>query len=437
MLLIVADDLNTELGCYGSPNVHTPNIDRLAKKGVLFSQNHCQFPLCAPSRVSFLSGRRPDTTGVYTLKTPTRLRLKDAVMLPELFRQHGHFSAHAGKIYHTGELSEDPRSWDEELRDFGKKPPKAAILQAGKAAGPKGHTFEWDCLNLADDQMPDGITTAKAISYMERSVANGKPFFVGAGFRRPHAPYAAPKKYFDSHPWQETSLPADPPGQFSRLLSAAINYAPPDHPLSDTVVRQYRAAYFACVAFVDGQIGRLLDAMDRLNLWGNTAVVFTADHGYHLGDHGGLWHKLTLFENSTRVPLVVYAPGYAGNSSRCHRVTESVDIYPTVAEICGLDAPSGLEGTSLVPLLKNPRDNWRDFAHSLVGRGTELAEAPEQIAFFGRTVRTAQWRYTEWDGGQKGTELYNHIDDPGELNNLAGKGGPAGEQEKKLKAFLR
>jgi iduronate 2-sulfatase len=421
ILFLIADDLNTELNCYGSRNVATPNLDRLAKNGVVFQQNHCQFPLCQPSRASLLSGRRPDTTGVYTLQTPTRIRLRETVFLPELFRQNGYYTAHAGKVYHTGEHAEDPRSWDEELREFGKNPPPEAIIRKVTANGPKGHTFEWDVLNYSDPQMPDGIVAQRAVAYIEKAVREGRPFFVGAGFRRPHAPYAAPQAYFARHPWQTASLPADPPGQFPKLLKAAVNYAPPDRPLTEQQVREFRAAYFACVDFVDAQVGIVLQALDRLSLWKNTIVVFSADHGYHLGDHGGLWHKLSLFENSTRVPLIVYAPDQPGNGSVCRRLTESVDLYQTLAELCGFDLPSGLEGTSLAPLLRNPTREWKRAAFCMVGRGEELAEAPERIAFFGRSVRTARWRYTEWDGGKRGEELYDHSADPGELNNLAKK----------------
>ena len=436
VVFIIADDLNTEVDCYGSRNTTTPNINRLARKGVVFGQNHCQFPLCQPSRASLLSGRRPDTTGVYTLKTPTRVRMKDTIFLPEFFRRNGYYTAHAGKVYHTGDAAEDPRSWDEEFREFGKTPPPEAIIRKVKGNGPKGHTFEWDVLNCSDAQMPDGIMAHKAVSYIEKAVRMNKPFFVGAGFRRPHAPYAAPKPYFDRHPWQNTSLPDSPPGQFAKLLKAAINYAPPDKPLTEEQVREFRAAYFSCVDFVDAQVGVVLDALDRLDLWKNTVVVFCADHGYHLGDHGGLWHKLSLFENGTRVPLIVYAPDQAANGYTCSRLTESVDIYPTLTELCGFDAPSGLEGTSVVPLLRNPARKWKRGAFCIVGRGEELAEAPENILFFGRTVRTEQWRFTEWDGGKQGEELYDHQADPGELNNLARTSAHAGTV-KRLRSLLQ
>ncbi len=420
VLFIVADDLRTELGCYGSPNVHTPNIDRLARKGVLFERNYCQFPLCQPSRVSLLSGLRPDSTRVQTLHTPTRAHLNDAVFLPEHFRRNGYFTAHAGKVYHTGSHAEDPRSWDESTLEFGKNPPREAIIQSGKAEGPRRHTFEWSTLKYSDAEMPDGIAVRKAISYIERALREDRPFFVGAGLRRPHAPYAAPKAHFDRHPWQTASLPEGPADQFHRLLPASIAYAPPAAALSEKQIKEFRAAYFACVDFVDTQIGVLLQSLDRLNLWKNTTVVLTADHGYHLGELGGLWHKLTLFENSTRVPLIVYDPDSKANGSKCGRLTEGVDIYPTLVELCGLDSPSRLEGSSLAPLLRNPHRPWKRGAHSMVTRAAQPDGETEEIAFIGRTLRTERWRYTEWEGGKRGAELYDHSKDRGELNNLAG-----------------
>ena len=217
VLFIVADDLNTQLGCYGSANVRTPHIDRLARMGVAFQQNHCQFPLCQPSRASFLSSQ-PDTTRVYTLQTPTRVHMPDTVFLPELFRKNGYTTAHAGKVFHEGDHAEDPRSWDQELRAFGKNPPPEIVIRKSAARGPKGHTFEWDILNCPDAQMPDGVVTAKAVGYVEQAVRMNKPFFVAAGFQRPHAPYAAPSAYFDRHPWRKTSLPDGPPDQFRKLL---------------------------------------------------------------------------------------------------------------------------------------------------------------------------------------------------------------------------
>lgn len=420
VLLIVADDLNNDLGCYGHGVVRSPSLDGLARRGVVFDRAYCQFPLCQPSRVSFLSGRYPETTRVWSLDTPTRQYLGDAVLLPEHFRKHGYFTAHAGKIYHTGEHAEDPRSWDEEFREFGKSPPREAVLETGTAAGPAGHTFEWVMLRSKDEETPDGFVARKTVELMEKAVRAGKPFFLGAGFRRPHAPYAAPKKYFDQYDLDRIPLPETPPEHLSRLLPAALNLDPPHRPLPPQEIQRFRRAYWACVSFMDAQVGVLLEGLTRLRLWDSTIVAFMSDNGYHLGDHGGLWHKNTLFEQSARVPLMIYAPGMRGNGRRSRALVELVDLYPTVAELCGVPPPEGVEGLSLASLLGDPGRPWKKGAFTVASRGKTREADPSPVAYLGRSVRTDRWRYTEWDEGRQGVELYDHDSDPGELRNLAG-----------------
>ncbi len=420
VLFIVADDLNNDLGCYGHPVVRSPHIDALARRGVVFERAYCQFPLCQPSRVSFLSGRYPETTKVWSLDTPTRQYLGDTILLPEHFRRQGYFTAHAGKIFHTGDHAEDARSWDEELREFGKSPPKEAVLESGTAAGPEGHTFEWAVLRSKDEETPDGLVAHKAVEWMEKAVRAGKPFFVGAGFRRPHAPYAAPKKYFDQYVLERIPLPATPADHAGRLLPAAINLDPPHRPLLPEEVRRFRLAYWASVSFMDAQVGVLLEGLTRLGLWESTVVVFLSDNGYHLGDHGGLWHKNTLFEESARIPLIIYAPGMPGNGRRSQSLVELVDLYSTLAELCALPPPEGIEGVSLVPLLNDPSRPWKKGAFTVASRGEKREADPSPVAYLGRSVRTERWRYNEWDEGRRGAELYDHRTDPGELRNLAG-----------------
>jgi len=419
VLFVVSDDLPNVAGCYGHPVVRTPNMDRLAKRGVLFERAYCQYPLCQPSRASFLSGLRPETTRVWTLETPTRQTVGDAVFLPELFRKNGYFTAHAGKIYHTGDVCEDPRSWDEEVRESGKTPPKSEIIRSSNLQGPKGHTFEWNILKTEDTRMPDGMVARKTADWMEKYAREEKPFFLGAGFRRPHAPYAAPKKYFDLYPADKIPLPKTTAEDFRKILPAALNHDPPEKPLSDDEVRQFLAAFYACVTFMDAQLGVLLNAMDRLRLWDNTAVVFFGDNGYHLGEHGGLWHKNSLYEESSRIPLIVVAPGRRGSGRSSQRLVELVDLYPTLADLCGLPAPSTLEGTSFLPLLDNPSKPWKKAAFTMQGRGKERTEAAKDIEFLGKSVRTERWRYTEWDEARQGAELYDHRNDPEERVNLA------------------
>jgi uncharacterized sulfatase len=419
VLFILADDLNTSLSIYGNKIVKTPNFERLAKLGVTFDRAYCQYPLCQPSRTSLLSGLRPATTRVYTLETPTRQTIGETVMLPELFRRSGYFTAHAGKIFHTGDHAEDPRSWDIEVREKGKTPPKKEVLTAGTEDGPKGHTFEWDMLRTSDSDMPDGTVVHQTIEWLEARARDRKPFFIGNGFRRPHAPYAAPQKYFDLYRVEDIPLPNTSPDEFRHLIPPAINFDPPDKPLTDLAIRQHIRAYYACVSFVDAQLGKLLDAMDRLGLWENTIVALSVDHGYHLGEHGGLWHKMSLFEEATRVPMLMVTPGMRNAGKHSKGLVESVDLYPTITELCGLRARTNLEGSSLRPLLENPERAWKRAAFSTQGRGKERGESANDIQFLGQTIRTERWRYTEWDDGKQGFELYDKSADPREVHNLA------------------
>ncbi len=437
VLFIVADDMNTALGCYGQHAVHSPHIDGLARRGMLFEHAYCQYPLCQPSRTSFLSGRRPATTKVYTLQTPTRKFLGDTVFLPEYFRMQGYYTAHVGKVFHTGgDEFEDKRSWDEEFREYGKTPPPETVLRAGKEAGPKGHTFEWDILKSTDEQTPDGFVARKSVELLEKAVRQGQPFFLGTGFRRPHAPYAAPQKYFDMYPPDRIELPPGDSAVYARLLPAAINHYAPDRPLSPKVIREHIAAYYACNTFIDAQVGIVLDAVTRLKLWDSTNIVFLGDNGYHLGDHGGLWHKSTLFEQGAHIPLIAWAPDRKASVHHSARLVELVDLYPTLVELCGLAGPEGLEGTSFVPLLDDPARPWKKAAFSTMGRGKERAESVKNIEFMGESVRTERWRYTEWDGGKQGAELYDESADPIELHNLAGQAKYAAVEEE-MKKTLR
>jgi uncharacterized sulfatase len=420
VLLIVADDMNSHLGCYGY-DVQTPALDELARRGMRFDRAYCQDPLCNPSRVSFLSGLRPDKTGVYTLKTSTRAHLGDWIMLPEYFRKNGYFTVQVGKIYHTDDGFEDPRSWDVEIRETGKQPPAEEIVKFGEPKGPGGHSIDWEWLKTADENTPDGVVARKAVGYMEKALANKNPFFLGVGFRRPHAPFAAPQKYFELYPPDKVEL-ADtvPEGHYAGLLPAAINYSAPKTQMSEKEQRELVAAYYACTSFMDAQVGVLFDALQRLKLWDNTIVVFIGDHGYHLGEHGGLWHKLSLFEESARVPMIIYAPGMKAKGEPCARLVEMIDLYPTLVSLGGLPARDGLDGIDLSPLLDDPTRTSKPAAYTVVGRASDPAVNQSQfIDYFGRSVRTERWRYTEWDGGKRGVELYDHDNDPHEWNNLA------------------
>ncbi len=420
VLLIVTDDMNDHLGCYGHTNVQSPAIDRLAARGMRFDRAYCQVPLCNPSRVSFLSGLRPEHTHVYTLRQPTRSHLGDWVMLPEHFKNEGYYTAQVGKIFHTGDGHEDPRSWDFMLREFGKRPAEDQILFGGEPPGPIKHTIDWSALKTPDAATPDGIVARKAAAMMKVLAGGGTPFFLGVGFRRPHAPFSAPKQYFDLYPPESISLPPEPPPQyFEHILPAAHNYAPAKTPMTELEHRQLIAAYYACNSFVDAQVGVLLTALDELELWDDTIVVFVSDHGYHLGDHGGLWHKCSLFEESAKVPLMVWSPGMRAAGKASRQLVELIDLYPTLTALAGISTPAGLDGRNMQPLLDAPAADYKDAAYSSIARGRDLSQRVDEIVYVGQSVRTARWRYTEWDDGKRGVELYDHENDSREWNNLA------------------
>jgi iduronate 2-sulfatase len=411
VLLIIADDLNCNLGCYEHPIVKSPSIDRLASRGVRFERAYCNYPVCNASRTSFLWGLRPDTTKVVDNVTPPRSTLKDAVTLPELFRNSGYTTIKVGKIFHTGKEFEDPRSWDVDIveNDTSKKPPEEQIL---RKQGKNGVVLKAD-----DAQTWDGFVARRAVELMKKAAAGDKPFFVAAGFRRPHSPYIAPQKYFSLYAPETLTPRAGPAEHLSKIPDLALTYRLGAAKFPDKNPGETMASYYASISFMDAQVGVLLDALDKLNLWDNTIVIFHSDHGYHLGEHGGLWHKMCLFEETTRVPLIVVAPGRQSNRVSS-RLVELVDVYPSLAELCGLSSPPGLEGASFVPLLDDPARAWKSAAFTVVSRGANIdATRSLDPKKMGRTIVTERWRYTEWHDGQR--ELYDHETDPYEYWNLA------------------
>jgi uncharacterized sulfatase len=404
VLFIAVDDLNCALGCYGHPLVKTPNIDRLASRGVRFEHAYCQYPLCNPSRTSFLSGRRPDVTKVLDNNTPPRTTLgKGAVFLPEYFKAQGYFTARVGKIAHG--RFEHTVKWDVS---------EHAVKGEGdkKDKGEDGEALDltWRATERRDEDEPDGRTARRVVQLLDKH--KGGPFFLAAGFHKPHLPFVAPKKYFDLYPPERIALPKEPAGVRKGVPAVAFTHTKGDETMTDRQKRQAIAAYYACVSFIDAQVGVLLEAMDRLKLWDNTVVVFLSDHGFHLGEHGGLWRKMCLFEEATHVPLLIAAPGKKPGTSP--RLAELLDLYPTLTDLCGLPAPAGLEGRSLKPLLDDPKRAWdRAVAYTIVARDRKKGEP-----LIGRTVRSERYRYTEW-GDEKQAELYDHRGDPRELRNLA------------------
>jgi iduronate 2-sulfatase len=415
VLLIMADDLNDDLGTYGHPLVKTPNLDRLAARGVRFDRAYTQFPLCSPSRVSLLTGLRPDTTRVHDLQTNFRTVLPDVVTLPQMFRRNGYFAARIGKIYHYGNPGEigtsgldDPASWDIVVNPRGIDKDEEGQLTNFTPTRGLGSALAYYASPATDEEHTDGKVATETIALLEKN--KDRPFFIGAGFYRPHCPFIAPRKYFDLYPLDRIPPPRSSPD--SGAPPAAWFTTPPNWGLSEQAQRETIRAYYASNSFLDANVGRVLDALERLRLVDNTIVIFISDHGYHLGEKGQ-WMKQTLFERSARAPLIVAGPGVTAKGRSTSRVVEFLDVYPTLAELARLRAPADLHGRSLTPLLKNPQTTWDHPAFTQVRRGSEASSYP------GYSVRTEKWRYTEWDAGKRGAELYNELDDPWEAKNLA------------------
>lgn len=420
VLFIAVDDLGNVLGPTGHPRLKTPHLDRLAATGVRFDRAYCQIPLCNPSRASVLTGLRPDATGVFDLDRHFRATLPDVVTLPQLFRSNGWFTARVGKIFHydvpkgigTDGL-DDPASWSQVVNPKGRDVADEKLITNPTPARPVSAALSWHAAEGSDEEQTDGMIATEAIKLMKQH--RGEPFFLGVGFYRPHTPFVAPERYFELYPLENIRLPAAPANDRDDIPPAAFahNNATPNYGLDELTCRRALQAYYASVSFVDAQIGRALDALDQLGLASKTLVVLWSDHGYHLGEHGGVWQKRTLFEESARAPLLIRAPGVKGNGRACARIVEFVDIYPTVTALCGLTPPKRLAGRSLITLLDDPARAWEGTAV------TQILRPGNGTSFMGRSIRTERWRYTEWNEGKLGMELYDHATDPKEFTNLA------------------
>jgi uncharacterized sulfatase len=424
VLLIMSDDLNTNVSCYGDTPVKTPNIDRLAARGVRFERAYCQFPLCNPSRDSMMTGLRPDSIKIYDLVTNFRTGHPKIETLPQLFKNNGFFAARVGKMYHYGVPRQigsggmdDPDSWDLAVNPRGRdkdEESKLNLLTRGTGRT-LGFSMSWLEMDSRDEDQTDGQGATESIRLLERFAKEKRPFYLGTGFYRPHVPFVAPSKYFDMYPKSGIKLAAGPSDDLDDIPKPSLTIRPANYGLSESDLKDCKRAYFASISFMDSQVGRLLDALDRLGLAENTVVVFVSDHGYMLGEHGQ-WQKQLLFEESNRVPLVFAGPGVTGRGAS-PRTVEMLDIYPTLCELCNLTPKHKLEGKSLVPLLAKPDAAWNRAAYSQVQRGTDQTPAAPPV--MGYSVRTERWRYSEWDGGRLGSELYDHENDPHEYQNLA------------------
>jgi choline-sulfatase len=416
VLFLIADDLNNDLGAYGS-TVRSPNIDRLAARGVRFDRAYNQYPLCSPSRSSLLTGRRPDATGVLSNpgKNPMsphfREKLPGAVTLPQAFRTNGWFAARIGKLYHYGVPNnigtaglDDYPSWDLTINPRGRDRESHHKIFS-LLPGQFGATLSWLADEGPDSEQTDGIAALEAVRLLERFKRDNQPFFLAVGFYRPHTPYVAPKSYFDLYPMKAIELPRLSDDDRARRPSTAYQSAFKEQDvMTDDQRRAAIQAYWASITFMDAQVGQVLNALDRLGLAESTIVVFTSDHGYHLADHG-LWQKRSLFERSARVPLIIAVPRAKTRGAVARGLAELVDLYPTLTELAGIKPTGPLDGVSLAPMLDNPSASVKDAAFTQTLNGY--------------AVRTDRWRYIEWGAGQDGVQLYDMERDSGETTNLA------------------
>lgn len=440
ILFMVSDDLAACLGSYGNPVCQTPHLDRLAREGVRFDRAYCQYPVCGPSRASFMSGLYPRrnqvlsndyTLGSYKVLNPV---LAGHPSIGELLRKNGYVSLRVSKIYHMGvpggiEAGEaggdEPDSWDWTYNVMAPETASPGILEL-LSPKRKHYGSNFARIQVPDDQVEtqaDVLAASQAIAILENRAKGGdysrflRPddsFFLAVGFVRPHVPLVAPQSWFDEYPEEASELPYVPEGDLEDVPTpGTLNDNALKYGMNELQQKQAIAAYYASVSFMDQQVGRLLDALDRLDLRKNTIVIFTSDHGYSLGEHN-LWQKGSLFEEATRVPLIISAPGFeasAGQSSDA--LAELVDLYPTIAQLAGLTekVPTNLDGLSLVELLRNPsKQSGRGEAYTVVrGRGE-----------MGETLRSDYYRYTNWGNGRE--ELYDLRKDPREFNNVAQMG---------------
>jgi arylsulfatase A-like enzyme len=422
------------LGCYGDKTVKTPNLDKLAARGTLFNKAYCTFPLCGPSRNSLLTGLYPNSTGIQANAQIFRQTIPQQPSMPQVFRQHGYFAARIGKLYHYNVPKsigtnghDDPASWELELNPAGVDRLEEEKEIFSLTPGQFGGTLSWFASPKEDKFHTDAIQASDAQWVLERCAKQKeRPFFLAVGFFRPHTPYVSPQKYYDIYPAHTMSVVENIKEDQADLPAAALgSYKKEQDKLTDDLRRQCRQAYFASISFMDAQVGRIVEHLDALGLSENTILVFTSDHGYHMGEHG-LWQKMSLFEESSRVPLLIVAPKNSLAGSVVQTPVSHVDLFPTLAELCGVTPPKNLQGQSLVPMLKAPETPGRGWALTQVSRGGGKLFAAvttnisaEGNRYFGYSLRTPRWRYTEWDESRQGRELYDHENDPQELTNLA------------------
>ncbi len=410
ILFIAIDDLNDWIGCLGGHSqVKTPNIDKLAQRGVLFSNAHCQAPLCQPSRTSLLTGTYPHRNGVYTVEQQWRKAplVKDAVTLPQYFRKHGYHTMGTGKIFHRKDQLEP--AWDEWGVRFGWSWMKKRSGKNGISGLPTPSIFDFGPLPAKPEEMNDMRVADWAVERLAKK--HDKPFFLAVGFITPHLPLYTPPEFHKQYPLKTTQLPKTLPGDLDDLPPMGRKFTRyfDTTPMSHHNITRHGlwhkavASYLACATFTDHCVGRLLDALDKSPHANNTIIVLWSDHGFHIGEKMH-WEKRSLWEESTRVPLIFSLPDKLNHNTRCTRSVGLIDIYPTLVELCNLPEKQELQGRSLKPLLKDPTTKWDYPALTTHHPGNHA-------------VRSEHWRYIRYANGDE--ELYDHRTDPHEFHNLA------------------
>ncbi len=416
IVLLMADDLNTALSGYGHPQCQTPRLDELAQRGVQFEAMHCQYPVCGASRASMMTGLYPYTNGMLGKSGNLRENLPDVVTLSQLFRENGYRVGRVSKIYHMGIPTEiiagtaehdDPKSWDEVVNITAPEQNAPGVRTEWSPKDTSSQTFTGVEATTGDLEHADGMAADAAIDFLKRN--QDKPFFLGCGFVRPHVPLVAPAIYFDLYDRDAMIAPVVPENDLNDVPNVIRDYkANSRYGITPDLHKGLLEAYYASISYMDAQVGRVLDALDELGLAENTIVIFSSDHGYLLGEHHK-FQKQHLFEESTRVPFILSVPWLSGtHGKKTAHLTELIDLYPTIAELAELNPPDDLHGQSLLSLLNNPETtDWdKDLVFTISRNG-------------GESIRTRDWRFIHWGFGDKGTELFDLKNDPGEFTNLA------------------
>ncbi len=439
VLLIVCDDLNTHVSPSGYDHIKTPTLAKFASNAMTFNRAFCQYPVCGPSRASFLNGLYPESSGVIDNKADIRQTRPGTLSMPQFFKENGYWTGSVGKVFHSPRHEHGEIAWNEFHRFNNDELPVVAEARKkfeaenGSAELPKNRKA-WRTLEkkakskldaqtppgygpsgLTDEQHKDGKNARTVARWLKEKPNGQKPFFITCGIQKPHVPFLAPQQYFDLYPPESIVYTPEKANLWDKIPRKAINtrfkeFGFEDSKENDALRREYMQAYHACISFIDAQIKIVLDSLKESGEWEKTIVIFTSDHGYHLGDHF-LWGKVTLFDIGAKVPFIVHVPGLTKAGTRSEAMVELIDIYPTLAQLTGLTPPSHLQGASLRPLLDHPeRLGKKKYAYSIVKRGKDM----------GYALRNQRWRYGKWPDGE---ELYNLINDPEEKNNLVKKEG--------------